>query len=268
MSTAETFQRTQAAGRAALVGYWPAGFPDIEGSITAMQTMVAAGCDIIEVGLPYSDPVMDGPTIQQAADQALQSGLRTADLFRIVAAVAGTGAATVVMTYWNPVDRYGVTSFARDLSQAGGSGLITPDITPEYGGDWIAAADQYDLDKVFLVAPSSTPERLALTTAACRGFVYATAVMGVTGMRAQASTVAQPLVERTRATTTLPIGVGLGVANGQQAAEVAAYADGVIVGSAFVSQLLAAPDLKTGLNRLESKVIELSQGVRGEVVRQ
>ena len=162
--------------------------------------MVDAGCDVIEVGLPYSDPVMDGPTIQAAAQQALEGGVRTRDVLRTVEAVAATGTPTVVMTYWNPVDRYGVERFAADLAGAGGAGLITPDLTPDSGAEWIAAADAHDLDKIFLVAPSSTDARIAMTTAACRGFVYATAVMGVTGARASTSDLAGPLVARTKAT--------------------------------------------------------------------
>ena len=145
--------------------------------------MVEAGCDVIEIGLPYSDPVMDGPTIQDAAQQALEGGVRTSDVLRVVAAVAETGVPTLVMTYWNPIERYGVERWATDLAAAGGAGMITPDITPDHGAAWIAAADAHDLDKVFLVAPSSTDDRIAMTTAACRGFVYATAVMGVTGAR-------------------------------------------------------------------------------------
>ena len=178
-----------------------------------MRTMVEHGCDIIEVGLPYSDPVMDGPTIQAAAQQALEGGTRTADVLRTVEAVAETGVPVVVMTYWNPVERYGVERFAADLASAGGAGLITPDLVPDEADEWIAAADKHDLDKIFLVAPSSTDERLRMTTAACRGFVYATAVMGVTGARESTSELAGPLVERTRAVTDLPIGVGLGVSN-------------------------------------------------------
>src|SRR5436190_23045352 len=147
--------------------------------------MVGAGCDVIEVGLPYSDPVMDGPTIQAAAQQALDRGVRTADVLRTVEAVAATGTPTVVMTYWNPVERYGVDRFARDLAAAGGAGLITPDLTPDEAGEWLAAADRYGLDRVFLAAPASTDERLRQATAASRGFVYATSVMGVTGARDQ-----------------------------------------------------------------------------------
>ena len=202
--------------------------------------MVDSGCDVIEVGLPYSDPVMDGPTIQAAAQQALEQGTRTDDVLRVVEAVAATGAPTVVMTYWNPVERYGVERFAARLADAGGAGLITPDLTPDSGAEWIAAADSHGLDKIFLVAPSSTDERLRYTTAACRGFVYATAVMGVTGARSSTSDLAGPLVARARAVTELPVGVGLGVSTGAQAAEVASYADAVIVGSAFVRALLDA----------------------------
>lgn len=273
-STAHAFAKTRAEGRAALIGYLPAGFPSIPGSIEAMKVMVDGGCDIIEVGLPYSDPVMDGPTIQAAAQQALEGGTRTYDVLRTVEAVAATGTPTLIMTYWNPVEQYGRTAgstgtghgverFAADLASAGGAGLITPDLTPDSGAEWIESADQHGLDKVFLVAPSSTDQRLAMTTAQCRGFVYATAVMGVTGARTSTSDLAGPLVARTRATTDLPIGVGLGVSNGAQAAEVAAYADAVIVGSAFVRAILDAPDQAGGLKALHALTEELAAGVRG-----
>jgi tryptophan synthase alpha chain len=263
MSVREAFEKARAEGRAALVGYLPAGFPDVDGGIAALRAMVDAGCDVVEVGLPYSDPVMDGPTIQAAAQQALERGVRTADVLRTVEAVAETGAKVVVMTYWNPVERYGVERFAADLASAGGSGLITPDLVPDEADEWIAAADAHDLDKVFLVAPSSTDRRLQATVDACRGFVYATAVMGVTGARESTSALAGPLVARTRALTDLPIGVGLGVSDGRQAAEVAGFADGVIVGSALVRCLLdAGSDLEAGLTEMRRLVAELAQGVR------
>jgi tryptophan synthase alpha chain len=262
-STATAFDAARADGRAALVGYLPAGFPDVDGGIEALRVMVDAGCDVIEVGLPYTDPVMDGPTIQAAAQQALEGGVRIRDVLRTVEAVASTGTPAVVMTYWNPVERYGVTRFAHDLDSAGGSGLITPDLTPDSAPEWIAVADELDLDKVFLVAPSSTDTRIAMTTAACRGFVYATAVMGVTGARATSSELAGPLVARTREATSLPVAVGLGVSTGAQAAEVASYADGVIVGSAFVRTLLDHDDRSAGLAALGALAEELARGVRG-----
>jgi len=264
VSVRPAFDRARAEGRAALVGYLPAGFPDVDGAVEALRTMVDAGCDVIEVGLPYSDPVMDGPTIQAAAQQALDGGVRTADVLRTVEAVAATGTPAVVMTYWNPVDRYGVERFARDLAAAGGSGLITPDLTPDSDPQWCEAADAHDLDKIFLVAPSSTDQRIAMTTAACRGFVYATAVMGVTGARDSISDLAEPLVARTRRATDLPVAVGVGVSNGRQAAAVAAYADGVIVGSAFVRVLLDHPDDRAaGLAALAALTVDLAEGVRG-----
>ncbi|MFB9833844.1 tryptophan synthase subunit alpha [Actinoallomurus acaciae] len=265
-TVATAFEKAGAEGRGALVGYLPAGFPTYEGSIAAARAMVEAGCDVIEIGLPYSDPLMDGPTIQDAVHQALVGGARVADVFRTVEAVAATGVPTLVMTYWNPVDHYGVDAFARDLASAGGAGLITPDLTPEEGGDWLAAADAHDLDRVFLVALSSTDERLAAITEVCRGFVYAASLMGVTGARSAVDTGAARLVERTRkampAGSGLPVGLGLGVSNGTQAAEVAAYADGVIVGSAFIRRLLDAPSPQEGLDAVRLLGEELAAGVR------
>jgi tryptophan synthase alpha chain len=263
MSTSGAFAVARGEGRAALVGYLPAGFPDVAGSVDALRTLVTSGCDVIEVGLPYSDPVMDGPTIQAAAQQALDAGTRTSDVLRTVEAVAATGVATVVMNYWNPVERYGVDLFARDLANAGGAGLITPDLVPDEADAWVAAADEHGLDKIFLVAPSSTDERLAMTVAACRGFVYAAAVMGVTGARESSSDLAGPLVARVRTVSDLPVGVGLGVSNGAQAREVAGYADGVIVGSAFVRCLLdAGADRSAGLASLAELTRDLAEGVR------
>ena len=263
MSVSEVFAKAKADGRGVLVGYLQVGFPDVPGSLDAMKAMVDAGVDVVEVGLPYSDPVMDGPTIQAAAQQALEQGVRTTDVLRVVEAVASTGVATVVMTYWNPVERYGVDRFAADLAAAGGSGLITPDLTPDEAGPWLDASARHDLDRIFLVAPSSTDARIAYTTEHCSGFVYATAVMGVTGARKTTSDLAEPLVARTRQATDLPVGVGLGVSNGDQAAKVAAYADGVIVGSAFVRSILdGGSDVAAAGDDLRALTEDLAAGVR------
>jgi tryptophan synthase alpha chain len=233
MSVAEAFGK----GRAALVGYLPAGYPTVKEAQTAILAMIEAGVDAVEIGLPYSDPVMDGPVIQRAAEQALAGGVRVRDVLATVAAVAGRGVPILVMTYWNPIERYGVNTFARDLAAAGGSGLITPDLIPDEADEWLAASDEHKLDRVFLVSPSSTDDRIAMTAAHSRGFLYATAVMGVTGARDQVSVAAPTLVARVRAKTDLPVGVGLGVRNGAQAAQIGSFADAVIVGSAFVSAL-------------------------------
>jgi tryptophan synthase alpha chain len=257
------FGRAATDGRAALVGYLPAGFPSVAGAATAAVAMAEAGADVIEIGLPYTDPLMDGPVIQEAVHRALEGGVRVSDVLRTVEAVAAAGVAVLVMTYWNPVDHYGVGAFARDLAAAGGSGLITPDLPPEEAGSWLDAAAELGLDAVFLVAPSSSDERLELISSACRGFVYAASVMGVTGARSQVGSAAEGLVARVRQHTALPVAVGLGVSTAAQAAEVAGYADGVIVGSAFVQRLLSATDEQAGVAAVGQLASELAAGVRG-----
>ena len=258
----DAFEQAAAAGRAVLVGYLPAGFPTVEGAIAALLAMAEAGADIVEIGLPYSDPLIDGPVIQEAVHRALTGGTSVRDVLHTVEAVAAAGVPALVMTYWNPVDHYGVDAFARDLAAAGGSGLITPDLTPEEAGPWLAAAAAHRLDPVFLVAPSSTTERIELITGRCRGFVYAASVMGITGSRDTVGGDAAGLVERVRACTPLPVGVGLGVRDGAQAAEVASFADGVIVGSAFVQRLLDGPDLAAGISAVRDLAEDLAAGVR------
>ena len=251
------FTTTRSLGRAALIGYLPAGYPTVDGSIELLTAMIDGGCDLVEVGMPFSDPVLDGPVIQHAAQTALAAGFRTADLFRVVAGVTAAGGRAVVMTYFNPVLAYGVENFARDLAAAGGSGVITPDLIVDEAGPWLAAAAAHELDPIFLVAPSSSAERIALTAAATRGFLYAASTMGVTGARNLVSAAAPQLVTRCRAITALPIGVGLGVRTGAQAAEIAGFADAVIVGSAFVSAAAAG-----GVGAVRELAAELADGVR------
>jgi tryptophan synthase alpha chain len=258
----DVLQKARADGRAALIGYLPVGYPTVDVSIDAMRAMVAGGVDIVEVGVPYSDPVMDGPTIQRAAEQALRNGASLADAIRAVSAVADAGAAAVVMSYWNPIDRYGVDRFATDLAAARGSGAITPDLIPDEAAPWLAATDAHGLDRIFLVAPSSTDARIVSTAAASRGFVYAASTMGVTGTRDAVSGAAEALVTRVRALAPeVAVCVGLGVSDGDQAAEVAAFADGVIVGSAFVRRLLDAPDAR-GVDAVRELAVDLAAGVR------
>lgn len=258
----DAFEHASVQDRAALVGYVPAGFPSVQGAIEAALAIAGAGADVIEIGLPYSDPLIDGPVIQEAVHRALVGGTRVADVFRTVEALAAAGVPTLIMTYWNPVDRHGVAEFARDLAAAGGSGLITPDLTPDEAGPWLAAAAQHDLDPVFLVAPSSSAERIALVTSVCGGFVYAASVMGITGARESVGSQAPDLVRRVKEATKLPVAVGLGVRDGRQAAQVAGFADGVIVGSAFVQRLLDAASPAAGLADVEALAAELADGVR------
>ena len=250
------FDTCRAEGRSALIGYLPTGYPDVDTSISAMTALVESGCDIVEVGVAYSDPGMDGPTIARATETALAGGVRVRDALRAVEAISNAGGRAVVMTYWNPVLRWGVDAFARDLAAAGGLGLITPDLIPDEAGDWVAASEKHDLDRIFLVAPSSTPERLAATVQASSGFVYAASTMGVTGARDAVSNMAPGLVQRIREISDIPVGVGLGVRSREQAAEIGAYADGVIVGSALVSAL------DEGIPAVRALTAELSEGVR------
>ncbi|MEO9137892.1 MAG: tryptophan synthase subunit alpha [Jatrophihabitans sp.] len=265
-AVSDALARAKADGRAALIGYLPVGYPSVEISIDAMRALVAGGCDIVEVGIPYSDPVMDGPTIQRATEHAVRAGVGMSDALAAVTAVAQAGGAAVTMGYWNQVERYGVGRFAADLAAAGGSGAITPDLIPEEAGDWIPAAQAHELDRIFLVAPSSTDARIESTAAASRGFLYATALMGVTGARASVGDAASTLVARVRSLAPqIPVCVGLGVSNGQQAAQVAAFADGVIVGSALVRCLLDSPDAR-GVYAVHALAQELAAGtgrVRG-----
>ncbi|OLT19827.1 tryptophan synthase subunit alpha [Ornithinimicrobium sp. CNJ-824] len=254
----EVFDRCRAEGRAALVGYLPAGFPDLETSLAAVRVLAEAGADVVEVGVPYTDPLMDGPVIERAASRALAGGFRLPQVFDLVRAVREAGAVPVVMSYWNPVLHYGPERFAADLAAAGGAGMITPDLVPDEADAWLEAARAHDLDPVFLVAPSSTDARLRSTTQACRGFVYVASTMGVTGTRTTVGGSAATLVERVRAVTDLPLCVGLGVSDGAQAAEVAAFADGVIVGSALVR----AVDEDPTLEGLRAVTADLAAGVR------
>lgn len=256
------FAAARAEGRAALIGYLPAGFPTAEGSVRLIQAMVHAGVDIIEVGLPYSDPLMDGPVIQEAVDVALRGGTTTDVVLQTVANVSAAGATALVMSYWNPIERYGVDRFARALSDAGGVGVITPDLTPEEAGPWFAATDATGLGRVFLVAPSSTDERISLISGACTGFVYAASTMGVTGVRASIGVDAQALVERAKAHAQVPVAVGIGVSSGEQAREVAAYADGVIVGSAFIRCVLRAPSEGEAEAAVAELASQLAAGIR------
>lgn len=256
------------AGRAALVAYLPVGYPDVPLSLAAMRAVVEGtdglGADLVEIGMPYSDPMMDGLSIQHATTRALERGVRTRDIFTAAQTVADAGATPMVMIYWNLVEKYGVDAFARDLANAGGAGLITPDLTPDEADAWSSASDASGLDRVYLIAPSSSDERIKMTMQACRGWVYATSVMGVTGVRSQTSAAAPVIVERARrADPSLPVGVGLGVSNGDQAAEVGGYADAVIVGSALVNCLIRADDAGSDdLTELRKLAADLAAGVR------
>lgn len=255
------FTKVRAENRAALIAYIPAGFPSQAGCQRVIAAFIAGGVDAIEIGFPYSDPVMDGPTIQAAAVTALENGTGATEVFQALA-TASAQVPAVVMTYWNPIERYGVNEFSAAIAANGGSGVITPDLTIEESQGWISATDNSAINPIYVVAPSTSDARLAQVTAKCSGFVYVASVMGVTGARTSVSTGAADLVARVRKTTSLPVAVGLGVSTREQAKGVAAYADGVIVGSAFIKALQDAPDEESGLAAVTELARELSKGVR------
>ncbi|MGV9413108.1 tryptophan synthase subunit alpha [Nocardia sp. NPDC003693] len=258
-----TLAAAKREGRAALVAYLPAGFPTVEGGIAAMRSVLDAGADILEVGLPHSDPVLDGPVIQTAADIALRSGTRIRDVLRAVREVhRATGKPVLVMTYWNPLSRYGIERFAAELADAGGAGCILPDLPVQESAPWRAQAAAHDLATVFVAAPSTTSERLREITSACSGFVYAAAQMGVTGARESIGGSPEALVRRVRAITDLPICVGIGISTPAQAAAVASYADGVIVGSALVAAILDAPETGSGPEAARTLASSLAGALR------
>ena len=265
----QAFSAARQENRAALIAYLPAGFPTKEGFVDLVKSVVENGVDIVEIGLPYSDPLMDGAAIQQAVSVALEGGTTTADVLEAVSAVAETGAATLVMSYWNPIERYGVDRFATEFAAAGGVGVITPDLTPEEAQPWIAATDTAGVSRVFLIAPSSTDARIGVVGEVANGFVYAAATMGVTGVRTSmdtgATSAAGELVARAREHVAdgRPVCVGVGVSTAAQAAAVGRYADGVIVGSAFVAAILAAKDHLAAVAAVGALAAELSEGIRG-----
>ena len=254
--------KVRAENRAALIAYIPAGFPSQAGCAKAIQALAAAGVDAIEIGFPYSDPVMDGPTIQAAADRSLAQGTGAKEVFQALKVATDAGVAAVVMTYWNPIEKYGVEKFAQSIADNGGSGVITPDLTIEESASWKEAVEKIGINPIYVVAPSTTDARLPKVTSRCSGFVYAASLMGVTGTRTSVSSGAPDLVARIRTTTDLPIAVGLGVSTREQAKGVAGYADGVIVGSAFINALLDAPNEEAGLLAVKTLASELALGVR------
>ena len=258
----QVMAKVRQENRAALIAYIPAGFPSQEGCAKAIRVLADAGVDAIEIGFPYSDPVMDGPVIQEAADISIKAGTQAADVFAALKVASDTGVAAVVMTYWNPIAKYGVEKFAQSIADNGGSGVITPDLTIEESDEWIAATDKSGINPIYVVAPSTSNERLKNVTAKTGGFVYAASMMGVTGSREAVASTANELVSRVRTVTELPISVGLGVSTREQAKSLAAYADGVIVGSAFIKLLLEAPSEQAGLDAISDLAKELALGVR------
>jgi len=250
-SLKSAFEIGKKDNRALLIGYISAGYPTLEKSIEMAKAMIAGGVDVIEVGLPYSDPVMDGPIIQRSSEESLRNGTRTSDVFQVVKSLS-TSVPTLVMTYWNPVEKYQTNKFAQAL---------TPDLTVEESARWIDISNQLELARVYVLAQSSTDERIIKVAQESSGFIYAASLMGVTGTRNSVSSGAQTLVERIRSHSNLPVAVGLGVSNKAQAAEVAKYANAVIVGSAFIKIIQEESDFNIALQQVENLAKDLRSGL-------
>lgn len=254
--TESALRKNLANGKTNLIGYFPLGFPNLEASIEACIEMCRSGIDVLELGIPYSDPVMDGIEIQEATELALQNGFKLSQTFDALKQItSAVDTPVLVMSYWNPVLQFGVEKFARGLKASGGAGLITPDLIPDEAGDWLEIADKNDLDRVFLATPSSSSKRVDAASELSRGFTYAVSTMGITGERAQLDQMARTVVKKIRDSGTEQLAaVGIGISTADQVREVNSYADAAIVGSAFVRAYS-----RGGLSALKDKVRELSQ---------
>lgn len=255
----QAIDASRANGRGAVIAYLPVGFPTIDESVEAACAVLDAGVDVLEFGLPYSDPVMDGPVIQAATVQALENGFHVSDAFDAIRRVTErTGKPVLIMTYWNLVLQYGVEEFARDLAAAGGAGVITPDLIPDEAQDWLDASERHGLDRIFLAAPSSSDERLRTIIEQSRGFVYTVSTMGITGARADVDRAARVLADRLHGLGCRRACVGLGISTGAQVGDVLEYAEGAIVGSALVRALAEG-----GVDAVREVAQDLVSGARG-----
>ncbi|MFM2022675.1 MAG: hypothetical protein RIR89_67 [Actinomycetota bacterium] len=257
ISVEQTLREQRSNSKGSLVGYFPAGYPTVQDSTDALIALASGGCSVLEIGIPYSDPVMDGPVIQKATETALRNGFRIDDVFTIITSIRTVSNVPIlVMSYWNPILAYGVRDFAEHLFAAGGQGLITPDLIPDEASEWITISDELGLERVFLSAPSSNEKRVASAVANSRGFVYAVSTMGITGERAQLDALARKVVDRIRSAGDRPACVGVGISSAEQVREVNSYADGAIVGTAFIKAYEEG-----GLAALRNKVAELAVGL-------
>ena len=257
ISVEETLRSRATQNKGSLVGYFPAGYPTVEQSVEALVAMADNGCNILEIGVPYSDPVMDGPVIQRATEQALGNGFKLSRIFEVIRGVREfSDVPILVMSYWNPILAYGVNRFAADLAASGGQGMITPDLIPDEANEWLKISEQHNLERVFLAAPSSSQERVSKAHEDSRGFVYAVSTMGITGERSQLDALARAVVAKIKQAGDRPACVGVGVSTADQVREVNSYADGAIVGTAFIKAYEEG-----GITALTNKVRDLASGL-------
>ncbi len=230
----QTFQRLRKKGRAALIPFLVAGDPDLQTTEALVRRMAESGADIIELGVPFSDPLADGPTIQAASHRALQNGVNLASIFRSTEKLQEIPTPLVLMTYFNPIFQYGLQAFATDCRRSGIDGVIVPDLPPEEARPWVEEARKMGVDTIFLAAPTSPAERIRWVKEVSRGFIYYVSLTGVTGARKELPPELEPAVRRIKGQSEKPVAVGFGISTADQAREISRFADGIIVGSAIV----------------------------------
>jgi tryptophan synthase alpha chain len=259
----QTFERLRTSHERALIPYVTAGDPDVGTTKALVREMVRRGGDIIEIGVPFSDPLADGPIVQRASQRALQGGTTLRKILRMVGELRpDIEAPLVLMTYYNPVFRYGEAAFVADALAAGVDGLIIPDLPPEEAQTLIDLTSATALDLIFLVAPTSTPERVASIAGLSRGFIYYVSRLGTTGVRDRLADDLRSMLEQLRTATQKPIAVGFGVSNPEQVRLVAEMADGVVVASAILKLIEDLPDRSQVLERVGDFVAELKAATR------
>ncbi len=240
-----TFARAKAEGRATFMPFWTIGYPDLPTSIDMIEALAQAGADIIEIGVPFSDPMADGPTVQHASQVALDNGVHVSDCVEALRTLRQRGVQIplVLMSYVNPVMAYGFERFAQDVASGGGSGLIIPDLPPEEAAELARPCEANGLALVPFLAPTSTPERIRLVTAHAHGFIYLVSVTGVTGARDSLPVDLGAYIQRVRSMTDLPLCIGFGISRPEQVKALATLLDGVIVASALIRLMqLDGPD--------------------------
>lgn len=258
MNGIERIQNAFSKGRTAFMPYSVMGYPTREAGLETIRQLVAAGADLLELGIPFSDPLADGPTIQEATQKSLDNGTTLTDCLQMTRELRAEGIETpgVLMGYVNPMMAYGLEKFVADAAEAGVDGLIVPDVPPEEAGELEALCEQHGMALIQFLAPTSTADRIKLVTEKAKGFIYLVSLTGVTGGRNQVSDTLNDFVDRVRNETQTPLAVGFGISTGEQAAEVGSYADGIIVGSALVKRA----------NVSAESVRELADELRGALV--
>jgi tryptophan synthase alpha chain len=230
----QTFRRLRNQDQKALIPFVVAGDPDLKVTEALVCEMAERGADIIELGVPFSDPLADGPTIQNGSHRALKNGTSVEEIFNLAKRLKGITSPLVLMTYYNPAFQYGLKAFAKECRRGGVDGVIIPDLPPEEAGPWVKEARKMDLDTIFLIAPTSPLDRIKKISRLCRGFIYSVSVTGVTGVRRGLPEGLEGSIRKIREQSEKPIALGFGISGPKQVREIIRYVDGVIVGSAIV----------------------------------